>query len=85
MHTLATQSRYPTIVYTLAYTGIRWGELSGLRVRNVDTARRRLRIEENAVLVNATMHVGSTKTNEARSVPYPGFLSDDSRHLRGPI
>ncbi|TGY39723.1 site-specific integrase [Microbacterium laevaniformans] len=77
--TLATQSRYPTIVYTLAYTGIRWGELSGLRVRNVDTARRRLRIEENAVLVNATMHVGSTKTNEARSVPYPGFLSEALR------
>lgn len=71
---LAATARYPTIVNALAYTGLRWGEMSGLRVKNVDFARRRLRIEENAVLVNATIHVGSTKSNESRSVPFPAFL-----------
>lgn len=71
---LAATSRYPTIVYTLAYTGLRWGEMSGLRVKNANFDRRRILIEENAVLVNGTVHVGSPKTNETRSVPFPSFL-----------
>jgi len=72
---LAGTARYPAIVYTLAYTGMRWGEMSGLRVKNVSFERGRILIEENAVLVNSTVHVGSTKTNESRSVPFPGFLT----------
>lgn len=72
---LAATSRYPTIVYTLAYTGMRWGEMSGLRVKNINLNRRRILIEENAVLVNTTVHVGSPKSNESRSVPFPAFLS----------
>ena len=72
---LAATSRYPTIVYTLAYTGMRWGEMSGLRVKNVNLTRRRIYIEENAVLVNATVHIGSPKSNETRSVPFPNFLT----------
>jgi integrase len=39
---LADTSRFPTVVYALAYTGIRWGELAGLRVGNIDFTRRRL-------------------------------------------
>lgn len=31
-----------------AYTGLRWGEVTGVRVRNVDLKRRRVLIEENA-------------------------------------
>ncbi|MEV4775987.1 site-specific integrase [Microbacterium sp. LTA6] len=76
---LASTSLYPTIVYVLAYTGIRWGEMSGLRVKNVNFVRKRILIEENAVLVNATVHVGSPKTNETRSVPFPEFLTTPLR------
>lgn len=32
-------------------------------------------VEENAVLVGGVVHVGTPKTHEARSVPYPAFLS----------
>jgi integrase len=72
---LADSSRHPTLVYFLAYTGLRWGEATGLRIRHLDTLRRRVTVEENAVLVNSTIMVGSPKDNETRSVPYPSFLS----------
>lgn len=62
------------IVATLAYTGLRWGEASALRVRDVDTSRRRLSVVENAVYVNGSIVVGTPKTHERRSVPYPAFL-----------
>jgi integrase len=65
-----------TLVYTLAYTGIRWGEAVGLRVSSLDTLRRRMQISENAVTVGSSIVVGTPKTHENRSVPYPKFLSE---------
>ena len=62
------------MTYVAAYTGLRWGELTALRVRDVDALRRRLAVSENAVRVGADIHVGSPKTHEMRSVPYPEFL-----------
>ncbi|MGO4276924.1 tyrosine-type recombinase/integrase, partial [Paenibacillus sp. TAF58] len=73
---LARQSgHHATLIYTLAYTGVRWGEAVGLRVQAVDLARRRMVIEENAVNVGGTIVVGSPKTHERRSVSYPQFLA----------
>lgn len=63
-----------TLVYVLAYTGLRWGEASGLRVRDVNALKRRLRVEENAVMVGGSIEVGTPKTHERRAVPYPEFL-----------
>ncbi|MDH6238195.1 site-specific integrase [Cryobacterium sp. CG_9.6] len=73
---LALESKYPDFVRFLAYTGLRWGEATGLKVAHVDRARRRLRIEENAVSVNGHVVVGTPKTHERRSVVYPAFLDD---------
>ena len=36
---LARESKHPELVIFLAYTGLRWGEATGLRVKNVDTPR----------------------------------------------
>ncbi|EIC07527.1 integrase family protein [Microbacterium laevaniformans OR221] len=69
--TLAACSGHPTMVLTLAYTGLRWGEATALRVRSVNRLRRRFVIEENAVMVGYEIHVGTPKTHKARSVPYP--------------
>src|SRR5690606_35878920 len=44
VHLLATQALYPDLVYFLAYTGLRWGEATGLRVRDVQLDRRRLTV-----------------------------------------
>lgn len=73
---LAAASKYPDFVRFLAYTGLRWGEATGLRVAYVDRKRRRLRIEENAVKVNGHAQVGTPKTHEKRTVPYPAFLDE---------
>ncbi|WP_458042322.1 MULTISPECIES: tyrosine-type recombinase/integrase [Bacteria] len=73
--TLAACSAHPTMVLTLAYTGLRWGEATGLRVRSVNRLRRRFVIEENAVMIAYEIHVGTPKTHEKRSVPYPQRLA----------
>ncbi len=73
---LARQSLHPDLLYFLAYTGLRWGEATALRISDVNLARRRVTVQENAVLVGGTIHTGSPKTHATRSVPYPDFLDD---------
>lgn len=72
---LALESKYPDFVRFLAYTGLRWGEATGLRVGHVDQSARRVLIVENAVNVNGKMVIGTPKTHESRSVVYPAFLA----------
>ncbi len=69
------------IVDALAYTGLRWGELTGLRVRDVDLVKRRLNVSENAVMVNGSVIVGTPKSHAGRSVPYPSFLGGQLAEL----
>lgn len=84
---VASVREHKTLTYVLAYTGLRWGEATALRVSTVDTVRRRFLVEENAVKVGGDIHVGTPKTHEKRSVPYPRFLDEPLRSLiaeRGP-
>ena len=74
---LATKAMEPTLVRLLAYTGLRWGEATGLRIRHLDLARGRALIEDNAVMVNNTVIIGTPKTHKSRSVPVPPFLVED--------
>ena len=73
---LARESSHPDLVLFLAYTGLRWGEATGLRVQHVDMKRRRVKVEENAVMVGTVIEVGTPKTHETRSVPFPPFLAE---------
>lgn len=73
---LADASLYPDLVRFLAYTGLRWGEATGLKVADLDLSRRRLNITSNAVAVNGHVVVGTPKTHERRTVVYPAFLDD---------
>jgi integrase len=66
---------YSTFVNVLAYTGIRTGEAVGLRLSAVDLQRRRMLIEENAVRIGSDVIVGTPKSHESRSVPFPEFLA----------
>lgn len=75
---LAAASTYPVLVLFLAYTGLRWGEATrGLRVKHEDALRRRVSVQENAVPVGGVVRIGTPKTHEARSVPYPASLPLD--------
>lgn len=71
---LAGASRHPTIIYVLAYTGMRWGEMAGLRARNVNFLRKRLTLETSAALVSNRVVEGTLKSHEARTVPVVDFL-----------
>lgn len=62
------------IVWVLATTGIRWGELAALRVRDVDPARRRLHVRRAMVKDGSRRVIGEPKTHERRSVAVPRFV-----------
>ena len=68
------QHGYHLVVLVLAYCGLRWGELSGLRVRDVDLARRRLTIRHTVVADRGYQRVEAPKDYEQRSIPIPQFL-----------
>ncbi len=70
----AASGTHEGLVLLLAYTGLRWGEAVGLRVRDLDMLRRRATISENAVQVGSEVLVGTPKAHKQRSVPLPEFL-----------
>lgn len=69
----AGDSTHKTIVYVLAYAGLRWSELVALEVGDVDLEKRRLTISKNAPERNLRE---TTKTGKIRTVPLPQFLAD---------
>ncbi|MEU5764271.1 tyrosine-type recombinase/integrase [Nocardia sp. NPDC047648] len=74
--------RLRPLVFTLAYTGIRIGEASALRVMDVDLVNRRLRITRSATPVagKGTV-VTDTKNHNSRAVPIPETLAKDLETL----
>lgn len=66
------------VVLVLAYCGLRWSELAGLRVGSFDLLRRRVHVSQAVTEVNGGRLVwGTPKSHERRSVPLPGFLVDE--------
>jgi integrase len=75
---------YELFVRVLAYTGMRWGEATAVRVRRVDLMRRRIEVVHTAIELNGEMTYGSPKTHQRRSVPIPRSLVDElARHVAG--
>jgi integrase len=70
----AAAGDHEALVLLLAYTGLRWGEVVGLRVADLDMLRRRATVSENAVESGCDIIVGTPKTHKQRSVPLPAFL-----------
>lgn len=70
--TLATAcTRNKEIVWVLGTVGLRWGELAGLQVQDVNVLRGRFNIERSAVTVGSDIAIGTPKTHERRSVAVP--------------
>lgn len=65
---------YDVAVLALAYCGLRWSELSGLRVRDFDARRRRLIVRQAVVVVRGRLSVEAPKDYKQRSIPVPPFL-----------
>lgn len=68
--------REELIVLILAYCGLRWSELAGLRVREIDLARRRLNIVQVIVTTDSGLVVKAPKSYQHRSVPMPPFVAE---------
>jgi integrase len=63
----------------LAGTGLRAGELFGLRVRRVDLEARRLSIDKAVVEVGGKVVIGEPKTHQSRTVPFHRDLVEPLR------
>jgi integrase len=75
VETLATAARgHGTLIRFLAYTGLRWSEVSALTVGNLDLAARRATIERAYKDIKGKLTLGTPKKGESRSVPFPAFL-----------
>lgn len=75
VHRLADEAgEHGTLVLTLAFCGLRWGEAIALRVHDIEFLKRRLTVSENAVQLGVDHAVGPTKGRKARSVPVPAFV-----------
>ena len=70
--------QYGTLVLFAAYTGLRAGEVEGLRVKRLDLERGRVDVVETVGEVGGALRWGPTKTYQRRSVPFP-------RGLRAPL
>lgn len=62
------------MIYSLAYTGMRWGEMAGLKAKNVDLERNRIRVKDNAVQIGGSFDFTTPKSGEARNIAIPAFL-----------
>jgi integrase len=64
------------MVLVAGYTGLRWGELTGLRARRVQALRGRIDVVEAVTEVDGEMIFGTPKSHQHRSVVVPRFLRD---------
>jgi integrase len=64
-------ARHRALVYFLAYTGVRIGEASALRVRHLDLTQRLASISENSPEVRGEKLQGRTKTKRVRAIDLP--------------
>jgi integrase len=73
----AAAEPYGLLVRVLAYTLLRWGEMSALRVGSLDLVRRRMRVKSGFVEVRGKLVEGTPETHQVRTVPLPRFLVDE--------
>jgi integrase len=61
---------YRALVSFLAWTGLRIGEASALRVKSLDMTVRTVRVVQNSPEVGGRKYMGPTKTSKARTVRF---------------
>ncbi|QEU86250.1 tyrosine-type recombinase/integrase [Streptomyces viridosporus] len=75
---------YRVFILLLAYTGLRWGEASALKVGRVGLDACRAHIVEAYVEDNGKLYLDTPKNHERRSVPIPRFLAEELKpHVEG--
>lgn len=78
----ALPPRNQTMIRFAAWTGLRSGELAALRVGDFSEDLSTVRVTRNVADVAGTLHEGTTKNRQNRTVGVPGSLRDELReHL----
>lgn len=67
--------RFRALIYTAAYSGLRWSELVALKVKSLDLLKGTIHVRESLVEVNGTLYAGSTKSGVKRTVSIPRDLA----------
>lgn len=67
---------YRPLILTLAYCGLRWGEMAALRAGRVDLLRGRVLVAESVIEVAGRLTWGTPKSHAERLVPVPRFVCD---------
>ena len=74
--TLASEAgRWRLLILLLAYTGLRWGEATPLRVCDIDFDRRRVDVSRAFSDVGGRVVLGTPKSHQSRTVPVPRFIA----------
>lgn len=69
---------YAALIRLAAYSGLRAGEIAGLRVRRLDLLKGRVEVAETLTDVDGTLvSSGTTKTSKVRTVPIPRFIAEE--------
>jgi integrase len=71
----AAIDRLPEVIWFLAYTGLRWGEMAALRVQDFDMLRRRVNISRS-VTESGKLVWSTPKSGKRRSVVFPASLAE---------
>lgn len=58
----------------MEYCGLRWGELSGMRIQDLDLPRARLQVKQTVVADKGYQRIEAPKDYEHRAIPIPEFL-----------
>jgi hypothetical protein len=67
----ALPDRYGSLATVAAYTGLRWGELAGLQVANIDRRRRRLFVQSSLIEASGQQPVLGSRSPQHQSEPSP--------------
>jgi integrase len=70
---------YGLAIYVLSYCGLRWSELSGLRVKDINFRRARLEVQHTITETEGVQVEGVPKSYEARSIGVPATVLEGLR------
>lgn len=80
----AVDPRYRTLVFFLAYSGLRAGEAAALRIEDIDWDEKTVTVDESVSDVRGKLEYGLPKTDEShRTVHIPAFVMEMLREQVG--
>lgn len=75
--TANVEPRWQALILMAAYSGLRWGELAGLRQKHLDPLHKKVRAVEQLLEINGHLMFAPPKTSaRVRTVALPPFLAE---------